>query len=154
MREVVTLSIMCVFLLACASNNKVEVVVEEPIQYLDLTLDDNNQLINEYWVIEKRIEPKYPISAARKGLSGCVDLIVSINSDGTSGDYKIRKSFPEGVFDKYATDALNNWQWVAADKNSDKTPVLTTVQLDFMVSGTNNKTEAENHCGYSHVRYL
>ena len=150
MRKVITLSFFSVFLMACASTDTAEVSVEEPIQYLDLTLDDKKKLIDDYWVAEKKQEPKYPISAARKGLSGCVDLIVGIKSDGKSGGYKVKKSYPKGVFDKYAADALNNWQWVAADKNGNSVPVLTTIQLDFMVSGSKNKAEAEKQCGFSH----
>ena len=150
MRKVVTLSIFSVFLVACVSNDTAEMAVEEPIQYIDLTLDDKKDLIKEYWVVEKRQEPKYPISAARKGLSGCVDLIVGIKTNGKSGGYKVKKSYPEGVFDKYAAAALNNWKWEATDKNADRKPVLTTIQLDFMVSGSKNKKEAESQCGFSH----
>ena len=154
MSKVIILSIFCVFLVACVSNDKIEVAVKEPIHYIDLTLEDNKKLLDEYWVIEKRQEPKYPISAARKGLSGCVGLIVSINSDGSSRGYKVNKSYPEGVFDKHAAAALANWKWVAADKNSDNTPVLTIIQLDYMVSGSTNIIEAENQYAYSHYKYL
>jgi protein TonB len=154
MRKVVTLSIFSVFLVSCASTKTTEpppVSAEEPIQYINLTLDDKKELIEEYWVVEKRQEPKYPISAARKGLSGCVDLIVGIKKNGKTGGYKVKKSYPEGVFDKHAAAALNNWKWSAADKNTDKAPVLTTIQMDFMVSGSKNKAEAEKQCGFSHM---
>lgn len=151
MRKVVTLSIFSVVLVACAANDTVEVATEDPIQYINLTLDDQKELVNEYWVVENRQEPKYPISAARKGLSGCVDLIVGIKKDGKTGGYKVKTSYPEGVFDKHAAAALNNWKWSATDKNGDKAPVLTTIQLDFMVSGAKNKTEAEKECGFSHM---
>jgi len=150
MRKVVTLSIFSVFLVACVSTDTTEVSDEEPIQYLDLTLDDKKELINDYWVVKKRQEPNYPISAAKKGLSGCVDLIVGIKNDGKSGGYKVKKSYPKGVFDKYAAAALTNWKWVPTDKNPDSVPVLTTIQLDFMVSGSKNKKETESQCGFPH----
>jgi len=151
MRKIVILSISSVFLVACASNDEAKIAVEEPIQYVNLTLDDKKELIKEYWVVEKRQEPQYPISAARKGLSGCVDLIIAINSDGKSGGYKVKKSYPEGVFDKYAVAALNHWKWAATDKNADRKPVLTTIQLDFMADGAKNKIEAEEQCKFSHM---
>ena len=147
MRKIVTLSIFSVFLVACVSNNTV--VVEEPIQYIDLTLDDKKDLITEYWVVEKRQDPKFPINAASKRLSGCVDLIVGINSNGKSNGYKVKKSYPEGLFDKYAAAALNNWKWEATNKNADRKPVLTTVKLDFILIGSKNKKEAESQCGAS-----
>ncbi|MEX1669346.1 energy transducer TonB [Zhongshania guokunii] len=154
MKKVVTLSIFSVFLVSCASTKTTEttnVSKDESIQYIDLTSDDKKVLIEEYWVVEKRQDPQYPISAARKGLSGCVDLIVGIDKSGKAGGYKVKKSYPEGVFDKYAAAALNNWKWSAAGKNVDKAPVLTTIQLDFMVSGSKNKAKAEKQCGFSHM---
>lgn len=150
MRKVVILSSFCFFLVGCASTDTADTSVKEPIQYLDLTLDDKKELVREYWVVEKRQEPKYPISAAKKGVSGCVDLIIGIKTDGTSGGYKVKKSYPEGVFDKYAATALTNWKWGATAQNSDKIPVLTTIQLDFMVSGSKNTSEAASQCGFSH----
>jgi protein TonB len=150
MRKVVTLSIFSVFLVACASTDTAEVSVEEPIQYIDLTLDNKKELIDDYWVVEKRQDAKYPISAAIKGLSGCVDLIVGIKNDGKSGGYKVKKSYPKGVFDKHAAAALTKWKWVPADKNGDSVPVLTTIQFDFMAGGSINKKEAESQCGFSH----
>jgi TonB family protein len=150
MNKVVTLSIFSFFLVGCASTDTAEVSVEEPIQYIDLTLDDKKKLIDDYWVVEKKQEPKYPISAARKGLSGCVDLVVGIKKNGNTSGYKVKKSYPKGVFDKYAAAALNNWKWSAADQNAGKAPVLTTIQLDFMISGSKNKAEAEKQCGFSH----
>lgn len=151
MRNVVTLSVLSVFLVACAANDEVKVASEEPIKYIDLTLDEQKELVKEYWVVEKRQEPRYPVSAARDGLSGCVDLIVGIKSDGKAGGYKVKKSYPEGVFDEYAAAALTNWLWVPTDKNSAHAPVLTRIQLDFMVSGARNTTEAESQCGVSHI---
>lgn len=154
MNKVVTLSIFSVFLVSCASTKTTEttnISKEKPVQYINLTLDDEKELIEEYWVVEKRQDPQYPISAARNGLSGCVDLIVGIDKSGKAAEYKVKKSYPEGVFDNYAAAAINNWRWAAASNNVDKAPVLTTIQLDFMVSGAKNKAEAEKQCGFTHM---
>ncbi|WP_137225859.1 energy transducer TonB [Shewanella sp. MEBiC00475] len=144
MRKVVSLTLLSMFLGACASNDVPEDVKIEPINYIDLSLDDQRELAKEYWVVQKRKEPKYPISAVREGLSGCVDLIVGINKEGKLNGYKIKSSYPQGVFDNYAAAALNKWQWAATDKNKNKAPVLTSIQFDFMVSGSKNKTEPRN----------
>lgn len=151
MRKVVTLSMFSVFLVACASTDTDEMSVKEPIQYLDLTSDDKKELIDDYWVVKKMQAPKYPSSAAKKSLSGCVDLIVGIKSDGTPGEYKVKNSYPEGVFDKKAEAALIKWKWVAADNNSDNVPVLTTVQLDFILHDSKNIKEVESQCGFSNI---
>ncbi|TMP86659.1 energy transducer TonB [Pseudoalteromonas ruthenica] len=149
MRKTVTLSIFSFFLISCVSTTP-PTSPKEQIQYIDLTSDDKKELVNEYWVVEKRQDPKYPVDAAKEGLSGCVELVVGIKENGKAGGYKVKNSYPEGVFDKHAAAALNNWQWSASDKNTDKAPVLTTIKLDFMVSNSKNKAEAEKQCGFSH----
>ncbi|WP_298774316.1 energy transducer TonB [uncultured Shewanella sp.] len=151
MSKVVTLSICSLFLVACVSNDAVEVVTEEPIQYINFTSNDQKDRVQEYWVVEKRQNPKYPISAARKGLSGCVDFIVGIKKDGRAVSYQAKKSYPEGLFDEYAAAALNHWKWSATEENGEHLPVLTTIQLDFMVGGAKNKRTAEKVCGFSHI---
>ncbi|MDP4537371.1 energy transducer TonB [Alkalimonas collagenimarina] len=150
MKKVVSLSVLSLFMVACASHNTLEesadTINEEPIHYLDLTLEETKGLLKEYWVEVSRKNPRYPMSAVSARQSGCVNLIIGINSDGRASGYRVIKSYPEGVFDNYAIAALTEWQWVAADTNSDKTPVLTTIQLDFSMSESSNRKEAENQC--------
>ncbi|GAA0810958.1 hypothetical protein GCM10009111_02720 [Colwellia asteriadis] len=150
MRNVVSITIISLFLGACASNDTVQIADKSPIEYKDLSLKEQKQLVKEYWVVEKRQEPKYPISAARKGLSGCVDLIVGINKNGKTSGYKVKESYPEGVFDDHAAASLKNWKWSATEVNVDKTPVLTSIQLDFVVSGAKNAKEAKTKCGWNY----
>ncbi|ANB26959.1 hypothetical protein A6F57_18330 [Alteromonas stellipolaris] len=154
MRKLVSLSILSVFVMSCASlkpNQTTQAFAEEPIRYIDLTADSKKDLIERYWVVIKSADPKYPVDAARRGLSGCVDFIVAIDSNGTLGGFKIKKSYPEGVFDKSAAAALNRWKWSASKDNIENTPVLTTTQLNFMVSNSKNKAETEKQCDFSHI---
>ncbi len=154
MRKLVSLSILSVFVMSCASlkpNETTQAFAEEPIRYIDLTADSKKDLIERYWVVIKSEDPKYPVDAARRGLSGCVDFIVAIDSNGTLGGFKIKKSYPEGVFDKSAAAALNRWKWSASKDNIENTPVLTTTQLNFMVSNSKNKAETEKQCDFSHI---
>lgn len=58
-----------------------------------------------------RIEPKYPIQAARSKQEGSIILEFDINKDGSTGNIKVIDSFPDGVFDKEATVALKQWQY-------------------------------------------
>lgn len=148
MKKVLTLSIFGLLAVACASNKSADDALLQPIDYIDLTSHDNKELINNYWIVTKRQDPQYPGNAARNGVSGCVSVIVGINSDGTAGGYKVQKSFPKDVFDDYALAALSQWKWKASKQNTDKEAVLTTIQLDFMVNGSYNKAEAEEVCGF------
>ncbi|MBA6339268.1 energy transducer TonB [Colwellia sp. BRX8-7] len=150
MRNAVSITIISLFLGACASNDTFQVVDESLIEYKDISLKEQRELVKEYWIVEKRLDPKYPIEAARKGLSGCVDLIVGINKDGKTSGYKVKESYPKGVFDYHAAASLKSWRWSATEVNVDKTPVLTSIQLDFMVSGAKNAKEAKNKCGWNY----
>ena len=47
--------------------------------YLDLSAKKQVKLVEEYWTVVKRVEPRYPVSAAKKNISGCVDLILGID---------------------------------------------------------------------------
>ncbi len=151
MKKALILSIFCIFTVACTSNKNADEITKESADYIDLTSDDNKELIKDYWMVTKRQNPQYPINAARDGVSGCVEFIVGIDRDGTAGGYKVHKSFPEGVFDDYAAAALNQWKWKASTQNTDKDPVLTTIQLNFMVNGSYNKSQAEKACGFGHM---
>ncbi|MDY6889468.1 MAG: energy transducer TonB [Pseudomonadota bacterium] len=122
---------LTLFVVSCTSPTKVE---ETKIDYLDLSGKEQIKLIEEYWNVTKRIEPRYPVSAARNNISGCVDLIVGIDQNGKARGYKIRSSYPEGVFDNAAAAALVKWKWQATEKNKDNTPILTSVRMDFSTS--------------------
>lgn len=125
-------------LAACSSTPETEQVQSN---YLDLSAKKQVKLVEEYWTVVKRVEPRYPVSAAKKNISGCVDLIVGIDQKGKAKGYKVRSSFPKGVFDKNAAAALTKWKWKATEKNKDSIPVLTSVRLDFTTS--RNPTEIE-----------
>jgi len=127
---------------ACATTK-----VDEPkINYLDISNKGQIKLVDEYWTVAKRIEPRYPISAAKKNISGCVDLIVGIDQNGKAQGYKVRSSYPKGVFDKHAAAALVKWKWQATQKNKDNTPVLTSIRIDFSTSRNPSDPEYLQNC--------
>ena len=98
------------------------------------------------WTQTKRVNPHYPISAAKDGLSGCVNLSFVVNSEGRVTEQQVTDSFPKGVFEKKAIEALKRWRWKPTTANPDNQPARSTVQLDFMVQYSKNITEAEQHC--------
>ncbi len=129
-------------------------VSEQPdpnqIKYVDLSSEDKTDMVDQYWLATKRVAPEYNLEAAKQGLSGCVTATVGIGANGEMSGYKITDSFPQGVFDYQALAALKKWRWQATEANVDKVPVLTSIKLDFMLSGTgsghNNLAEAKSHC--------
>ena len=84
-----------------------------------------------------RIEPKYPIQAARDGKEGYVILSFSINKIGGVEDVKVIEAQPKRVFDKEARRALRKWKY--KPKVVDGVPLVQkglTVQLDFKMGGS------------------
>ena len=98
------------------------------------------------WTLTKRVNPQYPISAAKDGLSGCVNLSFVVNNEGRATEQQVTDSFPKGVFDKKAIEALKRWRWKPTAANPDNQPARSTVQLDFMVQYSKNISDAEQHC--------
>jgi len=129
--------------ISCASTPKVE---ESKIDYLDLSGKEQVKLVEEYWNVVKRIAPIYPVSAAKKNISGCVDLIIGIDQNGNAKGYKVRSSFLKGIFDYNAAAALAKWKWRATDKNKNNTPVLTSIRLDFSTSRNPSDPEYLQNC--------
>lgn len=84
-----------------------------------------------------RIEPKYPIQAARDGKEGWVRLSFTINEIGGVEDVKVIEAQPKRIFDKEARRALRKWKYKpkVVDGKPVKQPGL-TVQLDFKMDGS------------------
>lgn len=79
-----------------------------------------------------RIEPKYPVQAARDGKEGWVKLSFTINEVGGVEDVKVLDADPKRVFDREARRALGKWKY--KPKIEDGKPMKQfglTVQLDF-----------------------
>lgn len=79
-----------------------------------------------------RIEPRYPIKAARDGKEGYVVLSFSINLIGGVEDVVVIEAQPKRLFDKEARRALKRWKY--KPKMVDGKPEKQTgqtVRLDF-----------------------
>lgn len=68
--------------------------------------------------IIERVEPRYPMNAARKGTQGFVSVRLLINEQGQVLYAKTQHSFPVGVFDQAAEQALLQWRYQPAAKKS------------------------------------
>lgn len=79
-----------------------------------------------------RIEPRYPIKAARDGKEGYVVLSFTINEIGGVDDVKVIEAKPKRLFDKEARRALKRWKYKprVVDGKPEKVPGQ-TVRLDF-----------------------
>lgn len=82
-----------------------------------------------------RVNPKYPIKAARDGIEGWVVLAFNINKVGEVINISVVDSQPKRVFDKAARQALKKWKYraktvegIAVEQHN------FSVQLDFKMS--------------------
>lgn len=58
-----------------------------------------------------RIEPKYPVQAARDGKEGFVQLSFTITETGEVDDVNVIKAEPKRIFDREAIRALQKWKY-------------------------------------------
>ncbi|MFT5634930.1 MAG: bla regulator protein BlaR1 [Cognaticolwellia sp.] len=79
-----------------------------------------------------RIEPKYPMQAAKESIEGAVLLKFDISGKGNTENIRVVASSPEKVFDKVAIEALLQWTYNATGK----TQKNNVVQLDFMMGAS------------------
>ena len=82
-----------------------------------------------------RVEPKYPIAAARDGIEGWVKLSFSITSSGTVNNIEVIDAEPKRTFNKAAKRALSKWKYkpnIQAGKALAQDGMM--VMLDFKLS--------------------
>lgn len=84
-----------------------------------------------------RIEPRYPVTAARDGISGWVRLGFSIDESGAVTDVVVLAAEPARTFDREAMAALKRWKYqpkVIDGKTIKQTDMQ--VQLDFSLNNS------------------
>jgi protein TonB len=59
----------------------------------------------------KYVAPKYPRAAERRNLSGWVDVVFTVRSDGTTGDIEVRNAEPGDLFISAALRAVEKWEF-------------------------------------------
>ena len=64
-----------------------------------------------------RVPPKYPVTAARDGIEGWVELSFSIDKTGRVFDAKVVQAEPKRLFNKAALKALKRWKYKPTIEN-------------------------------------
>ncbi|WP_019029782.1 energy transducer TonB [Colwellia piezophila] len=88
----------------------------------------------------KRVNPKYPLSAARNGREGWAILSFVINEEGRVEDIIVKDSSGSQDFIKESKKAAKKWRYKPAFSNGKAIQqCVNTVQLDFRMSGGGTK---------------
>ena len=85
---------------------------------------------------KKRIDPRYPVSAARRGQEGWVKMSYVIDEEGNVQDAVVDDFGGHRDFKRKALHALKQWKYEPAMKNGQPTQQCQqAVQFDFMLDG-------------------
>ena len=77
------------------------------------------------------VAPKYPRSAQRRGLSGWVDVVFTVDIDGTVSDVSIRGSNPDDTFVSAASNAVERWEFEPVIENGVAVQKRAAVRMMF-----------------------
>lgn len=102
------------------------------------TSEPKARLLESYVSAEpiERVEPKFPIDAARKGQSGWVQMSFVVNEEGKVKDVAVLEHSGPKSFISAAKKAVERWQYSPARVNGEAIEQCeNTVQLDFVIGG-------------------
>jgi TonB family protein len=86
----------------------------------------------------RKVDPAYPLQLMRENVAGTVILYAVIHADGTVGNVRVLRGVDERL-DRFASEAIAQWQFQPATKNGSPVDVEATFQIPFRPArvGTN-----------------
>jgi protein TonB len=79
----------------------------------------------------KYVAPRYPRGAQRRNISGWVDVIFTVDIDGSVKDVSVRDSDPGDTFVASATRAVEGWKFEPVIENGIAVQKRTAVRMMF-----------------------
>ena len=93
--------------------------------------------------IRKRVNPEYPVEAARRGQEGWVKMSYVIDEEGNVQDPVVDDYSGNRAFRRKALNAIKRWTFEPAMKNGEPTQQChQAVQFDFLVGGERGATRS------------
>jgi TonB family protein len=83
----------------------------------------------------RKVDPAYPMQLMRENIAGTVILYGIIRKDGSVGNIRVIRSV-DSRLDRFASQALAQWQFLPAMKNDTPVDVEATFQIPFRPSKT------------------
>ena len=81
----------------------------------------------------KYVAPKYPRTAQRRSLSGWVDIVFTVDIDGTVSDIDVRDSNPGETFVDAASNAVEQWEFEPVIENGVAIQQRAAVRMMFAI---------------------
>ncbi len=81
----------------------------------------------------RKVDPAYPIQLMRENVAGTVILYAVIRADGSVGSVRVLRGVDERL-DRYAREAVAQWQFHPARRNGTPVDVEATFQIPFKPS--------------------
>jgi len=81
----------------------------------------------------RKVDPAYPLQLMHQNVAGTVILYAVIRSDGTVGNVRVLRGV-DNRLDRFASEALAQWQFQPAMKNGSPVEVEATFQIPFRPS--------------------
>ncbi|MDC2889358.1 energy transducer TonB [Psychrosphaera algicola] len=79
-----------------------------------------------------RVEPKYPVKAARAGLGGYVVMDFDVTKNGKTSNIRVTESYPSDLFVSAAKASLSKWLYKpAVEDGKTVASKCLNVRLDF-----------------------
>jgi protein TonB len=79
------------------------------------------------------VAPKYPRNAQRRGISGWVDVVFTVDIDGTVSTVTVRDSDPGTTFVDAATNAVEGWEFEPVIENGVAVQKRAAVRMMFAI---------------------
>ncbi|NQZ08768.1 MAG: energy transducer TonB [Algicola sp.] len=118
-------------LTACQSTGSTEKIVwgAVPVQCM---VDANTEIKIDKSLPQavKRVEPHYPMSAQRNGISGCTKMLFDLTPLGAVTNIRIVGSWPKRVFEKSSVKSLKRWVYSPTERGAKDLEM----RLDYQVS--------------------
>ncbi|MBT8145820.1 MAG: energy transducer TonB [Gammaproteobacteria bacterium] len=77
------------------------------------------------------LPPQYPPSARMRRIEGWVDMLFTVNADGSVSDPVILDSEPDDIFNRAATDAALRWRFRPVTRDGEPVATLAQILINF-----------------------
>jgi TonB family protein len=101
------------------------------IRFAELKQDPNSPAVDlSQPMATRKVDPAYPMELMRENVSGTVIVYGVIHADGTVGNVRILRGVDSRI-DRFASQAVSQWQFQPATKNGAPIDVDATFQIPF-----------------------